>query len=40
MFPKMYLTEMLIPSSLKFEIALQVFNQTNGQILLVREYKI
>lgn len=37
-FPKMYLIEMLIPSSLKLEIALDVFNQTNGQILLEREY--
>lgn len=30
LFPKMYLIEMLIPSSLKLEIALEVFNQTNG----------
>lgn len=34
----MYLIEMLIPSSLKLEIALEVFNQTNGRILLVCEY--
>lgn len=29
---------MLIPSSLKLKIALEVFNQTNGWIFLVREY--
>lgn len=33
-----YLIEMLIPSCLKPEIALEVFNQTNGWILLVCEY--
>lgn len=35
---KTYLIEMLIPSSLKLEIALEVFNQTNSWILLVCEY--
>lgn len=30
----MYLIEMLTPSSLNLEIALDVFIQTNGQILL------
>ena len=38
MFSKMYLIEMLIPSFLKLEIALEVFKEANGRILLVHEY--